>query len=58
MIGSMRESEQKTPPEVVAPGEAKANSSATPPTAYIPACGTLCDAFWWARPSRPPKSAD
>jgi hypothetical protein len=25
------------------------------PTAYIPACGTLCDAFWWARPSQPPR---
>jgi hypothetical protein len=26
-------------------------SAANPPTAYIAACGTLCDAFWWARPS-------
>jgi len=32
-----------------------------PPAAYIPACGTLCDAFWWARPSDPgklPKTPD
>jgi hypothetical protein len=30
-----------------------------PPTAYIPACGTLCDAFWWARRSvDPEKSSD
>jgi hypothetical protein len=28
------------------------------PAASIPACGTLCDAFWWARRSQPPKSAD
>ena len=26
------------------------------PRAFIPACGTLCDAFWWARRSdrKPP----
>jgi hypothetical protein len=23
-------------------------SSAQPPRLYIPACGVLCDAFWWA----------
>jgi hypothetical protein len=28
------------------------------PVAYIPACGTLCDAFWWARRSEPTKSSD
>jgi len=27
-------------------------------TAFIPACGTLCDAFWWACRSQPPKSSD
>ncbi|HLX38200.1 MAG TPA: hypothetical protein VKR29_10375 [Candidatus Binataceae bacterium] len=28
-----------------------------PPTVYIPACGALCDVFWWARrsPSTPPE---
>jgi hypothetical protein len=29
-----------------------------PPVAYIPACGTLCDAFWWARKSEPLKPSD
>jgi len=29
-----------------------------PPAAYIPACGTLCDAFWWARRGKPNKSSD
>jgi hypothetical protein len=58
MIGSMREGEQKTAPDVAAPGETKTDSSSTPPTAYIPACGTLCDAFWWARPGRAPESSD
>jgi hypothetical protein len=28
------------------------------PIAYIPACGTLCDAFWWARRSDPKKPSD
>jgi len=28
------------------------------PTAYIPACGTLCDAFWWARRSLPLQSEE
>jgi hypothetical protein len=28
-----------------------------PPKIYIPACGVLCDVFWWARrdpPAEPP----
>jgi len=29
-----------------------------PPTAFIPACGTLCDAFWWARRGNPKKQAE
>jgi hypothetical protein len=24
-------------------------SHAEPPKIYIPACGVLCDVFWWAR---------
>jgi len=24
-----------------------------PPKIYIPACGALCDVFWWARRSLP-----
>jgi hypothetical protein len=24
--------------------------SVEPPRIYIPACGALCDIFWWARP--------
>jgi hypothetical protein len=31
--------------------ESSMDSPAEPPIAYIPACGTLCDAFWWARRS-------
>ena len=27
--------------------------SAEPPAVYFPACGVLCDVFWWAR--RPPE---
>ena len=34
------------------------NPREQPPVAYIPACGTLCDAFWWARKSPPPKPYD
>jgi len=31
--------------------------AAEPPKIYIPACGVLCDVFWWARrdpPAEPP----
>jgi hypothetical protein len=24
-----------------------------PPAVYIPACGALCDIFWWARRENP-----
>jgi hypothetical protein len=29
---------------------------AEPPRVYFPACGVLCDVFWWARrsPAEPP----
>jgi hypothetical protein len=57
MIGPMHNSEHKTVPEA-AQSDEKAEAPATLPTAYIPACGTLCDAFWWARPSYRPKSSD
>jgi hypothetical protein len=26
----------------------KSSDGAKPPRLYIPACGVLCDAFWWA----------
>ena len=29
--------------------EKKIDLSVEPPKIYIPACGTLCDIFWWAR---------
>jgi hypothetical protein len=57
MIESMPDLEQ-TPTAADVPRADSQMDPALPPTAYIPACGTLCDAFWWARPSRPPKSAD
>jgi hypothetical protein len=30
-----------------------ASTSTEPPKIYIPACGTLCDIFWWARRNPP-----
>jgi hypothetical protein len=36
---------------------ARDTSNAEPPEIYIPACGALCDIFWWARrnpPAEPP----
>jgi hypothetical protein len=33
----------------VLPRESEESSKGTqPPRLYIPACGVLCDAFWWA----------
>jgi hypothetical protein len=29
--------------------EKKIDISVEPPKIYIPACGALCDIFWWAR---------
>jgi hypothetical protein len=29
-----------------------------PPAAWIPACGVLCDMFWWARRDVPAPGAD
>jgi hypothetical protein len=32
------------------PGSAESQTPAPPPHAlYMPACGVLCDVFWWAR---------
>jgi hypothetical protein len=28
---------------------------AEPPRIYLAACGALCDIFWWARRTEPPK---
>jgi hypothetical protein len=36
--------------------ENKAADSIEPPEIYIPACGVLCDIFWWARPNPPDAS--
>ena len=33
--------------------EKKIVSVIEPPKIYIPACGTLCDIFWWARRNPP-----
>ncbi len=51
MIETMDQRDEKPPEEAVSPKNPDAGSTATLPTAYIPACGTLCDAFWWARRS-------
>ena len=34
-----------------------AEASGAPAALYVPACGVLCDLFWWARPasSNPPR---
>jgi hypothetical protein len=29
--------------------EKKIDISVEPPKIYVPACGVLCDIFWWAR---------
>jgi hypothetical protein len=31
--------------------EKKITRAVEPPKIYIPACGALCDIFWWARRS-------
>jgi hypothetical protein len=59
MMQTMSQREDDTTPEAAAVKVAPRENSAVPsslanppdkvPTAYIPACGALCDAFWWAR---------
>jgi hypothetical protein len=49
MIDEMHRREPEPTEEVLSNENSKAVSSAEPPPAYIPACGALCDAFWWAR---------
>jgi hypothetical protein len=38
--------------------QTKSDQSSEPPKIYVPACGVLCDVFWWARrdpsPAEPP----
>jgi hypothetical protein len=29
--------------------DAQSDSPLEPPAVYVPACGVLCDIFWWAR---------
>ncbi len=48
--------------KIVAPEEATTTPTdasierAEPPKVYLPACGALCDIFWWARRTPdPPK---
>jgi hypothetical protein len=33
--------------------EKKIVPAVEPPKVYLPACGALCDIFWWARRSSP-----
>jgi hypothetical protein len=50
--------EQALVDEGVSKQQPEAGPISDPPIAYIPACGTLCDAFWWARrgtPIKPPE---
>ena len=51
MIEPMHRIEKEAMEEVLSKESPEPVSSLDPPTAYIPACGTLCDAFWWARRS-------
>jgi len=57
MIERMHREEEKTAKEIISPEDADTGYAPAPPTAYIPACGTLCDAFWWARRSADPKKS-
>jgi hypothetical protein len=50
MIEIMNRREQEAE-RVVSRENSETSSPTEPPKAYIPACGTLCDAFWWARRS-------
>jgi hypothetical protein len=36
--------------------QTKNDQSSEPPKIYVPACGVLCDIFWWAR--RDPSSEE
>jgi hypothetical protein len=59
MIEMMHRREEKPANEILSQENCEAEPSPPPVTAYIPACGTLCDAFWWARRSvDPEKSSD
>jgi hypothetical protein len=49
MIDTMDRREEESAKEIILPEKSDPDATARPPTAYIPACGTLCDAFWWAR---------
>jgi hypothetical protein len=51
MIKMMARCIDKAAKAVIAEENSEAGAVFEPPTAYIPACGTLCDAFWWARRS-------
>jgi hypothetical protein len=51
MIETMHRREPDQTEEVISKKNPAVDSSTEPPAAYIPACGTLCDAFWWARRS-------
>ena len=35
------------------PDSAPASTHVEPPKVYLPACGVLCDIFWWARRNPP-----
>ena len=59
MIGLMNGCERDATEDMIVAENSEPGPSTNPPKAYIPACGTLCDAFWWARRSSvPEKSAD
>jgi hypothetical protein len=51
MIEMMNLRIEKAAEAALAEENSEAGSVVEPPTAYIPACGTLCDVFWWARRS-------
>jgi hypothetical protein len=50
--------EDKSAQDIVEQPNPDPRPALNPAPAYIPACGTLCDAFWWARRGTPAKSAD
>jgi hypothetical protein len=55
MIDAVDRREEKLPQPITSRENSDSETAAQPPTAYIAACGTLCDAFWWARRSFDPE---
>jgi hypothetical protein len=59
MIESMERRDKEATEDSIVGTKAAPQAPVDRPTVYIPACGTLCDTFWWARRSiEPTQSSD